>query len=104
MADKSDMPSTPRKSKTYEPLVGDGQGVRLIFTKHRTYALPADQAGIPVQDYFPGVELPGPLAHAKIYETSGGPVAAIPEAVLNENALRPTSLKKRRRGRLPRSG
>jgi hypothetical protein len=103
MADKSDMPSTRRKSTTHDPLVGDGQGVRLIFTKHRTYALPGDQAGIPVQAYFPGVELPGPLAHAKIYEASGGLVAAIPEAALNAQHPTPT-LKKRRRGRLPSLG
>jgi hypothetical protein len=98
---KPDKPMTRRTTMTAEPSAGDSPGVRLIYTKHRTYALPADQAGIPVRDYFPGVELPGPLAHANVYETSDGLVAAIPEAALRENLERPPSQPTTRRGRRP---
>jgi hypothetical protein len=100
MTKKSDKLTTQRKAPTSDLSAGDDAAVRLIFTKHRTYALPADQPGIPVRDYFPGAELPGPLADAKIYETSDGPVMAIPEAALSETSQRPTTMKKHR-GRRP---
>jgi hypothetical protein len=80
MLNRSDKPATRRKTTTRDPPAGDEAGGRLIFAKHRTYALSADQPGIPVADYFPGAELQGALAQAKIYETPGGPVMALPEA------------------------
>jgi hypothetical protein len=101
MANRPDKPMTRRKTTTRDPLAGDGAAVRLIFTKHQTYVLPADQAGIPVRNYFPGVDFPGPFAHAKIYETPGGLVAALPEAAFRENPERPPSGPKKRRGRRP---
>ena len=101
MPNRSDKPATRRKTTTRDPPAGDEAGGRLIFAKHRTYALSADQPGIPVADYFPGAKLPGPLAQAKIYETLGGPVMAIPEAALRESPQRPPSQPTSRRGRRP---
>jgi hypothetical protein len=69
--------------------------MRLIFTKHRTYAVPETQPGIPVQTYFPGVAWPEPLANAKVYETSGGPVLAIPEDALAKGPMQPSASRKR---------
>jgi hypothetical protein len=94
MPNRSDKPATRRKTTTRDPPAGDEAGGRLIFAKHRTYALSADQPGIPVADYFPGAELQGALAQAKIYETPGGPVMALPEAALSEtrSGRRPNAL------------
>jgi hypothetical protein len=98
MTNRPDKPTTRRKTNTRDvPPAGDDAAVRLITTKHRTYALPVDQAGIPVQDYFPAVEWSGPFASAKIYETTDGPVLALPEAAMSETP-RPTSPQKKRRG------
>ena len=56
MTNRPDKPTTRRKTNTPDvPPAGDDAAVRLITTKHRTYVLPVDQAGIPVQDYFPGL-------------------------------------------------
>ena len=53
---------------------------RVIITKYRTFKLPAAAQGVPVADYFLGVTLPEPLRRsgAKVYETSDGPVVAMP--------------------------
>jgi hypothetical protein len=53
---------------------------RQIVTKHRIYELPADAQGVPVEEYFPDITLPlpEPLRGAKVYETSDGPVVAMP--------------------------
>jgi hypothetical protein len=52
--------------------------MRIIRTKYRTYELPDDAQGIPAEQYFPGVELAAPLTGAKVYQTSDGPVVALP--------------------------
>jgi hypothetical protein len=49
---------------------------RVIVTKYRTYELPADAQSVP--KYFAGVTLPEPLSRATVYETSDGPVVAMP--------------------------
>ena len=53
---------------------------RRIRTKYKTYELPPDAQGVPVEEYFVGVTLPEPLkgSGAKVYETADGPVVAMP--------------------------
>jgi hypothetical protein len=54
--------------------------MRVIVTKRRIYELTPDAQGVPVEQYFAGATLPTPLkgSGAKVYETSDGPVIAIP--------------------------
>jgi hypothetical protein len=54
--------------------------MRVIVTKYRIYELAADEQGVPVEQYFTGATLPTPLkgSGAKVYDTSDGPVIAMP--------------------------
>jgi hypothetical protein len=51
--------------------------VRVITTKHKTYVLPLSVPGTPIEDRFPGVELPAPLRGANFYPTEDGEVVAV---------------------------
>lgn len=53
---------------------------RQIVTKYRVYELAPDAEGVPVEDYFSLKVLQKypQLAGAKVYETSDGPVVAMP--------------------------
>ena len=55
-------------------------GVRVIFTRYRTYLLAPDEQGVPVEQYFQGIDLPEPIkgSGAKVYQTADGPVMAMP--------------------------
>jgi hypothetical protein len=55
-------------------------GVRVIFAKYRTYLLAPDEQGVPVEQYFKGIDLPEPIkgSGAKVYQTADGPVMAMP--------------------------
>lgn len=49
---------------------------RFIVTKRRTYRVPGDVQGTPVEEYFSDATLPRSLQGAKVYETEDGPVIA----------------------------
>ena len=53
---------------------------RVIITKRKTYRLPKDQQGQPVEEAWPNAKVPPSLQGAKIYQTEDGPVVAMPEA------------------------
>ena len=52
---------------------------RVIITKRKTYILPEDQQGQPVEKAWPNAKIPASLKGAKIYQTQEGPVVAIPD-------------------------
>ena len=52
------------------------RGGRLVVTKHRTYHIPADVKGMPIEEYLPDTNLPDTLKGAKVYLTKDGPVIA----------------------------
>ena len=56
---------------------------RFIVTKRGVYAIPEDQDGTPIEDAYPGLELPRILQGAKMYQTPNGPVVARPETQEN---------------------
>jgi hypothetical protein len=47
---------------------------RFIVTKRGVYAIPEDQDGTPMEELYPGIELPRILQGAKIHQTPRGPV------------------------------
>ena len=53
---------------------------RVIITKRKIYSMPAGVRGVPVEEFFAGVELPKPIkgSGAKIYHLQDGPVLAMP--------------------------
>lgn len=53
---------------------------RVIITKRKTYTLPADRQGQPIEEAWPRAAIPASLKGAKIYQTEDGPVVAKPEA------------------------
>ena len=53
---------------------------RFIQTKDKTYVLPADAVGVPVEERYPGATLPASMKGARIYQTEDGPVIARPDS------------------------
>jgi hypothetical protein len=51
---------------------------RVIITKRKTYTLPADAQGQPIEQALPKARIPASLKGAKIYQTEDGPVIACP--------------------------
>jgi hypothetical protein len=51
----------------------------VIITKRKTYILPENQQGQPVEEAWPKANIPASLRGAKIYQTEDGPVVALPE-------------------------
>jgi hypothetical protein len=70
--------------------------MRVIVTKHRIYELAPDEHGVPVEQYFAGATLPTPLkgSGAKVYDTSDGPVIAMPGRHGRRAAQKPRQSKK----------
>lgn len=52
---------------------------RVILTKRKTYILPEDRQGQPVEEAWPNARIPASLRGAKIYQTQDGPVITIAE-------------------------
>jgi hypothetical protein len=63
--------------------------IRVIYTKYKTHLLPADQPGIPAQEYFAGIDLPEQLKTATVYETPDGPVLTLPAMPKKRRAVKP---------------
>lgn len=51
---------------------------RVIITKRKTYILPEDAQGQPIEQAWPKAAIPASLKGAKLYETEDGPVVAKP--------------------------
>ena len=49
---------------------------KYIYTKRRAYRLPQDARGIPIEEAFPGTEMPAFLKGALVYETPRGRIIA----------------------------
>ena len=49
---------------------------KYIYTKRRVYRLPRDAEGIPVEEAFPGAEMPAFLKGALVYDTPRGRIIA----------------------------
>src|SRR4051794_33919619 len=49
---------------------------KYIYTKRRVYRLPKDARGIPIEDAFPGAEMPAFLNGALVYDTPCGRIIA----------------------------
>jgi hypothetical protein len=53
---------------------------KYIYTKRRAYRLPQDARGIPIEEAFPGAEMPAFLKGALVYETPRGRIIARQES------------------------
>jgi hypothetical protein len=49
---------------------------KYIYTKHRVYRLPADAKGIPIEETYPGAQVPAFLKGAVVYDTPRGRIIA----------------------------
>jgi hypothetical protein len=49
---------------------------KYIYTKRRVYRLPKDATGIPIEEAFPGAEMPAFLKGALVYDTPRGRIIA----------------------------
>jgi hypothetical protein len=65
--------------------------MRIIRTKYQTYELPDAAKGVPIEEYWPGVDLPAPIkgSGAKVYQTPDGPVIAMPARAKKPRAVKP---------------
>jgi hypothetical protein len=54
----------------------DDDDYKYISTKRRVYRLPKDARGTPIDEIYPGVELPAFLKGALVYDTPRGPIIA----------------------------
>lgn len=53
---------------------------KYIYTKRRVYRLPKDAKGIPIEEAFPGAEMPAFLKGALVYDTPRGRIIARQES------------------------
>jgi hypothetical protein len=60
------------------PSQGMDETGRVIITKRKTYVLPEDAQGQPIEQAWPKARIPASLTGAKIYQTNDGPVIAKP--------------------------
>lgn len=49
---------------------------RTIINKHKTYEIPIENEGTPIEQYFPNVEVSDTLQGARVYQTEDGAVIA----------------------------
>ena len=49
---------------------------KYIYTKRRVYRLPADAKGIPIEEAYPGAQMPAFLKGAVVYDTPRGRIIA----------------------------
>ena len=56
--------------------MSEGNGNRIVVTKHRTYHIADDVERMPIEEYMPDTNLPEDLKGAKVYLTKDGPVIA----------------------------
>jgi hypothetical protein len=73
------MPQVPTKVKIKTIRRRTKPKRRVVVTKNKTYHLPADRRGMPIEECYPGIKLPKSLQGAKIYLTDDGPVAVVPQ-------------------------
>jgi hypothetical protein len=52
---------------------------RVIITKRKTYRLPEEQQGQPLEEAWPKARIPSHLKGAKLCQTEDGPVVALPD-------------------------
>ena len=49
---------------------------KYIYTKRRVYRLPKDAKGIPIEEAYPGAQMPALLKGAVVYDTPRGRIVA----------------------------
>ena len=49
---------------------------RTIITKHKTYEIPIENEGTPIEQYFTNVDVSDALQGARVYQTEDGAVIA----------------------------
>lgn len=54
----------------------DDDDYKYIYTKRRVYRLPRDARGMPIEEAFPGAEMPAFLKGALVYDTPRGRIIA----------------------------
>ena len=60
---------------------------KYIYTKRRVYRLPKDARGIPVEEAFPGAEMPAFLKGALVYDTPRGRIIARQESEARDGSV-----------------
>ena len=78
---------------------------KYIYTKRRVYRLPKDAKGIPIEEAYPGAQMPAFLKGAVIYDTPRGRIIAHrepersgEESGSNARQERPHATRQERRG------
>src|SRR5215213_287403 len=65
----------------------DDDDYKYIYTKRRVYRLPKDARGTPIDEIYPGVELPTFLKGALVYDTPRGRIIARQETEERDGSI-----------------